>query len=116
MPTDPASMGPFIHGLVPTGRRVLVLLPRGSDAVGVMLTTTIIGMEHNGDRLTFTVRPYENEEMHLTAVVFDVTAGKMLTNNGAPCFFVVDDTSRSHVPDMKDILLLTFTDVMIVDV
>ena len=105
MPKDPDSMNPFVQGFNPSGRRMLVLLSRGDDEVGIILTTTILGADRDGNVLTFTVREYTNEEMRLSAVVFNVAVGKMLTGDGSPCYFVVDDSSRQHVLEMKDVLV-----------
>lgn len=103
MPKVPNTMDPFVHGLDPSGRRMVVLLPRDGEEVGVILTTTILRMERDGNILTFTVREYTNEERCLTAVVFDIAAGEMLTGDEAPCFFAIDDTGRNHVDDVRAI-------------
>lgn len=106
MPTNPASMQPFVLGLNPSGRRILVLLPCGDEEVGIILATTILSMECDGGILTFTVQEYVNKEMRLAAVVFDIAAGEMFTDDDAPCYFVVDDSLGHHIIDMKEILIL----------
>lgn len=111
MPTDPGSMQPFLEGLNPSGRRMLVLLPRGEEEVGVILITTILSVERTDQALVFTVKKYRSEEMRVTQVLFGFENAEMYTGDGAPCYFVIDDSSGSHVPNMWDIFLHRFPGV-----
>lgn len=101
-------MDPFVQGLDASDRRMLVLLPRGEDEVGVILTTAVVRMYRNGNILTFLVQEYRDEEMRLTGVCFDTDLREMFTGDGAPCFFAVDDTRQYHVNDMLAICRYRF--------
>ena len=108
MPKLPNTMEPFLYGLDPSGRRMLVLLPRGDDEVGIILTTTVLSMSRNRNNLVFLVQEYRNGLMRLTGVFFDTAAREMFTGDGAPCFFAVDDSGRNHVDDMLRLFQLQF--------
>lgn len=111
MPEDPASMRPFMEGLDPSGRRILVLLPCFGLEVGMIVTTTIEHVECVALSLVVHVREFVFQdiqgdtmcEVRLSSVVFDVIQRRMRTPDERPCFFVIDDSRGHSVSDHRDI-------------
>ena len=99
-------MNPFIDGLNPSGRRMLIMAPRGDDEVGIIVTTTITSMDHESGLLRFHVVPctYKDFDVEITlaTVVYDIEAHEMFLEHGAPCYFLVDNLAGNSVFERRE--------------
>jgi len=95
-------MGPFLAGLNPTGRRILVLLPSLDHAVGLIVTTTILSMELSATHLILQVAPYNYGHFSFSVVRYDITSHEMFVGERTPSYFEIDSGIGTVMPERVD--------------